>query len=662
MANQYTVSQIFKHPIKHIFAFFSICLFLSCSSFAQEYSSSNKKAIKIYQEAQAHYQKFELKKTEELLEQAIERDPTFIEAATLLAYVNIDQKNYEAAKVNFKKAIAINPNAIPNNLFFLAELELQSGEYQEAEKNYRHFLTTNPTSDNLITKTNSGLESIAFAINAMKNPVDYKPENLGPEINSEHAEYFPSLTVDEQTLLFTRRLPSPQSPQGFNEDFYVAYKVDGKWQQAYNLNKPINTIMNEGAPSLSADGQILFFTACELYGDYGGNRKGYGSCDIFYSSKMGKNWSEPSNLGKPINSNHWETQPSFSADGKTLYFIRGLRDRQGQRNGDIYVSELNEQGFWSKPEALPKNINTPMNEESVFIHPDGSSLYFSSDGHPGMGGLDIFMSKKDSTGNWGDPVNIGYPVNTYQNENSLLVSSDGKTAFFASDREDGYGDLDLYSFELAPAFRPNAVSYFAGKITDKKTKEPLQAKFELIDLANGEIVVESYSNSIDGEFFLSLPSGREYALNASKNGYLFYSDHFALKENTSNSPFKKDIKMQPIEVGQTIVLKNIFFETAKYNLKASSKVELNKLVGFLKSNPALKIEIGGHTDNVGKLSDNLLLSKNRANAVLDYLIEAQIEPSRLTAIGYADKLPIADNASSEGRAQNRRTEFKIIEN
>lgn len=662
MENQYSVPQLIKQPIKYFIIFIALIALNNCSSYAQSFSSENKKAIKLYQEAQQFYQKFQLKEAEKSLIESIERDNKFIEAATLLAYVYIDQGNPEKAKAAFKSAIAISPTAIPNNLYFLGEMELQGGNYEAAENYFTQFLTTKPSESSLIDKSKSGLDKIKFAKNAIKNPVRFEPKNLGPAINSEHAEYFPCLTVDENTILFTRRLPDQSSPQGFNEEFYIAKKKNGKWTEARNMQKPINTPMNEGAPSLSADGQILFFTACELYGNYGPERKGKGSCDIFYTSRLGENWSRPINLGPPINSNHWETQPSFSSDGKTLYFVRGIRGRNGQRNGNIYTSVLDEKGYWSQPKLLPKNINTRMNEESVFIHPDGNTLYFSSDGHSGMGGLDIFMSRKGINGNWTDPVNLGYPINTFRNENSLLVAADGKIALFASDRKDGFGDLDLYSFELDELFQPSAVSYFAGKIKDEKTKEPLRARFELIDLKTGETVVESYSNQSDGEFLVSLPAGKEYALNASKDGYLFYSDHFSIKKDNSKKAFRKDVLMQPIKVGQKIILKNIFFETAKYDLKESSRTEVNKLASFLKSNPTINIEISGHTDNVGKHDDNLTLSENRAKAVLNFLIQLEIDPNRLKAIGYGDQQAIADNSTAEGRAKNRRTEFKIISN
>lgn len=660
MEDQRANSQIFGHSLALTFILFLSIFLISCNtSKAQTYTSQDRKAIKLFEEAKEYYQKRELNKTKELLIDAIDKDNNFIEAHTLLAYIYMDSGELEKAKEAFRKAISINQNAIPNNLFFLGELELNQGNYEQASLAYNRFLSLERKDPTLVDRSEKGLQKINFALESMKNPADFSPKNLGPEVNSEYAEYFPCLTVDQSTLLFTRRLPNPDSPQGFNEDFYVSYKKN-KWTTAQNIGKPINTEFNEGAPSLSADGQILFFTACELYGNYGGDRKGNGSCDIFYAAKNDKNWTTPINLGPAINTNNWETQPSFSADGKTLYFIRGLRNRSGQRTGNIYVSTLNEENYWTPPKLIGGNINTPENEESVFIHPDGKTLFFSSDGHLGMGGLDIFMVKKDSSGKWGNPTNLGYPINTHKNENSLLVSADGTTAFFASDREEGYGELDLYSFDLPQEFAPDKVSYFAGKIYDSKTKKPLAAKFELIDLNNGETVVESFSSQLSGEFFVSLPAGKDYALNASKEGYLFYSENFKLKENDSKDAVKKDVPLQPIEVGEKIILKNIFFETAKYNLKSSSKIELNKLSEFLKSNTTIAIEISGHTDNVGDDSANKALSLNRAKSVYSYLVNEGIPAERLTWVGYGEEQAIADNSTEDGRAKNRRTEFKII--
>jgi outer membrane protein OmpA-like peptidoglycan-associated protein/tetratricopeptide (TPR) repeat protein len=659
MEHQHTIPQILKHSLKS-FSLLLFTLLFSCASMAQDLSTDSRRAAKLFEEGQSLYQRHQHQEAEKMLLEALEKD-NFVEARTLLGYVYLDLMQYQKAKAQFAQAIDINAKAIPNNLFFLAELELKDGEYESAQKHFNAFLESNPQNSEQLNRSKNGLEVIDFALKAQKNPVPFEPKNLGPSFNSEQAEYFPSLTVDGNTLLFTRRLPSKSSPMGYNEDFYLAQRNEkGHWQKAQNMGQPINTANNEGAPSFSADGNMLIFTACELYGDYGGNRKGYGSCDLFITFKGDANlWGKPKNLGSTINSAHWETQPSFSADGKTLYFVQGKRNRSGSQNGNIYVSRLNEEGRWTVPQALSNKINTIGNEESVFIHPDGKTLYFSSDGHLGMGGLDIFMSQKDSSGEWSEPLNLGYPINTHKNENSLLVSPDGELAYFASDRKEGYGDLDLYSFELPEQFKPNPVSYFAGNIFDKETKAPLSARFQLIDLESGETVVESYSN-INGDFLMALPAGKDYALNVSKSGYLFYSDNFSLTQTSDNKAFRKNVPLSPIKVGEKIVLNNIFFETAKYTLKKQSKIELSKVVQFLEENPSLKIEVSGHTDNVGSDESNLKLSKNRAKSVVDYLVQEGIESSRIRSKGYGSTQPIADNDTKAGKAKNRRTEFEII--
>lgn len=660
MEHKPTNAQIFKYSLKLSFCLVGFTFLLLSDISAQDvvYSITGKKAIKLFEEAKTDYQQYKLHEAEEKLLEAIEREPAFVEAYSLLGYVYLDARKPDSAEVYLEKAFAINPNSFPNNYFILAELELQEGDYEEALSHYLQFEKTQPQNPDLLERMHKGIKNAQFAIHAMQNPVDFDPQNLGSNVNSDLPEYFPSLTVDGKKLLFTRRLED-DSPVGFNEDFYLSEKENGEWQEAVNIGIPINSPNNEGAPTISADGQLLIFTACEIYGDYGENRQGFGSCDLFYSYKNGNQWGQPRNLGKTINTAHWETQPSFSADGRTLYFIRGIRGREGKRLGDIYFTRLDSRGMWSLPERLGDQINTEGNEESVFIHPDGKTLYFASDGHVGMGGLDIFISRKDSSGEWGEPVNLGYPINTHKNENSLLISADGKLAYFASDRNQGQGHLDLYSFELPEQFQPEAVSYFAGKIFDKETKEPLSARFELINLETGTTVVESFSNEGNGSFLVTLPPSNNYALNVSKDGYLFFSENFSMKSSTREVPQRKDIPLQPIKLGEKIVLRNIFFETAKYNLKKESRVELFKLIEFLKRNPNVKIEVSGHTDNVGNDADNLLLSRKRAEAVVDFLLENGIEASRLKAEGYGETKEVASNSTEEGRALNRRTEFEV---
>ncbi|HEV7231923.1 MAG TPA: OmpA family protein, partial [Bacteroidia bacterium] len=344
----------------------------------------------------------------------------------------------------------------------------------------------------------------------------------------------------------------------------------------------------------------------------------------------------------------------------SLYFIRGhvMKDHSVQ-DPDIYVSTLNENGEFGIPVKLNDKINTPGKEQSVFIHPDNMTLYFSSDGHPGMGGLDIYMSKRQPDGDWGEPVNLGYPINTCADENSILADPRGTLAYFASDRPGGFGKLDLYSFELPANVQPEKITYFKGKVYDAVTKKPLQASFELIDLGTQKSLYTSLSER-SGEFFLTLTANKNYALNVTKPGYLFYSDNFAMKESLDKSkPFEMDVPLQPIDTGKSIVLKNVFFATAKFDLEPESKAELNKLVSFMNLNKTLKIELSGHTDDVGDKKKNITLSLNRAKSVYEYLIANGIAKERMTYKGYGDGKPVVPNDSPEHRQMNRRTEFRI---
>lgn len=645
----------------HLLTVILVLLMTNCSvaQNQQNVSSKNKKAIKLFNEGRSYYDARNNELAEINLLAAIEKDENFVEAELMLAYVYTDMQNYEKALVHYTRCIEINPNFFPEIYASAAAIELKFGKYNDALANFEKYLTFTESPLMMKDLAKDGIRDCKFAIEALKHPVPFEPKNMGDAINSELPEYYPSISVDGEVFLYTRRLDSEQTYTGFNEDFYVSYRDGNEWGKSRNV-APINSMTNEGAPTLSANGRFLIFTSCyNPVEGYGRERKGYGSCDLFYTYNVGDNWTKPKNLGAAINTRNWETQPSFSSDGKTLYFIRGI-GRGSNRQQDIWTAELQDNGTWTKPTRLSETVNTKGVEESVYIHPDGRTLYFSSNGHPGMGGLDIYMTQKDENGKWTTPVNLGYPINTFNDENSLLVAADGKTAFFASDREGGYGGLDLYQFELPESVKPDPVNYLKGKVFDAETKKPLEAKFELIDLETGKRMVVSHSDPSTGEFLVSLPVNREYALNATSEGYLFFSDNFMLKDGSLKDPYKKNAPMKKLEVGQTIVLKNVFFDTDKYDLKKKSKVELDKLVNFLNQNNTIKIEIGGHTDNEGSIKSNQVLSNNRAKAVYNYLVDAGITPDRLSKKGYGDKEPIADNNTEEGRAENRRTEFKII--
>jgi outer membrane protein OmpA-like peptidoglycan-associated protein len=435
----------------------------------------------------------------------------------------------------------------------------------------------------------------------------------------------------------------------------------------------INTVLNEGAPTIAADGRSLIFVACADQtgaNNYGTNRTGKGSCDLFYTKKIGSNWLNPKNLAGAVNTFNWESQPSLSADGKTLYFIRRVSQKGDLPNTDIFVTTLQDNGTWSAATPLPNTINTPMQEESVLIHPDGKTLYFSSKGHIGMGGSDIFVSRLQENGQWSKPENLGFPINTEFDENSLLVSPEGDIAFFASDRSGGYGGLDIYYFELPEEFKPTRTLYFDGIVFDAFTKKPLGGKFQLIDVSSGKEIILSEADKISGEFMVTLPLNREYALNVTYPGYTFFSQNFNMTNPANLTSIHMDVPMIPLSSDEPVRLDNIFFDLNSALLRPSSYPELNKLVEFMTSNPTIRIEIGGHTDTRGDAKENMTLSTNRAKAVYSYLVDKGIDPNRVEAKGYGESKPVVTDQEltqltnekeiEKAHQLNRRTEYRIL--
>jgi hypothetical protein len=341
-----------------------------------------------------------------------------------------------------------------------------------------------------------------------------------------------------------------------------------------------------------------------------------------------------------------------------LYFVS---KRAGGKGGsDLYCSTLTPNGEWATPVNLSDSTNTPYDELSPFIHPDNQTLYFASNGHPGMGGMDLFVTRRKSDGTWSKPVNLGYPINTPEEETSLAVSALGTEAFYAANRKEGYGSLDIYSFTLYPDVRPVPTSYVKGHVKDAETGKPLASELTLIDLSSGKKIAETSSNPSDGEFLVCLPSGKSYAFNVSLPGYLFYSGHFDLPSGETLDAYQQDVMLQPIRAGKSVILENIFFETGSFQLSASSLYELNRLVELLNKNPNLKLEVSGHTDNVGDAKANLALSENRAKSVVTYLESKGVARERLKSTGYGNTKPIAPNDTESGRKKNRRTEFTVL--
>jgi len=663
----------------------SILTFCACSIGQTKYSTTNKKAIKLFEQGhQAPSQSID-KQTNlpnykggiVLMNQALEKDQNFWEAHMVAGeFCEYLGRNAEAIK-HYEAALSINPNHSPSGstLYFLANLQHITGDYANSNKNINLFVRNRNANQQLVNKAYEMQANNDFAIHSLASPTNFNPVNIGPGINTADHEYFPTITVDGKTILFTRRIKDErvEGPIKEQEDFFVSDLNEREmWGTAIAMPPNINTINNEGAPTIGPDGRSLVFVACpDASGEnYGENRTGKGSCDLFYTKKIGSRWTDPTNIPGNVNSFHWETQPSLSADGKTLYFVRGIRGRNQTENSDIYVTRLQANGSWNTPERLPDVINTPYQEESVLIHPDGKTLYFASRGHVGMGGSDLFMSRLDDNGNWSKPVNLGYPINTMFDENSLMVSPDGEIAFFASDRKGGFGGLDIYYFNMPVEMRPTKTVYFEGIVFDVQTRLPLAGKFQLIDIKTGKEVVISEADKVTGEFLVTLPVDREYALNVTYPGYAFFSKNFNMTLSENQDAIHLDVPMMPISMEQTVLLANVFFDLGKASLRPESNIELDKLVDFLQKNPTLKIELGGHTDTRGDDKENLKLSNDRAKSVFDYAIAKGVEAKRLTFKGYGETKPVisdeeitklATESEKEAAHQsNRRTEYKII--
>ncbi len=608
------------------------------------YSTTNKDAIQYFVQANHAIDDHLYDEAIMHLQKAIAADGKFVEAYAQLGDVARLRKYNTQAIEAYKKVIGIDPDFNRAIYIKIGEVELNEGQYADAEKHLEKYLTYPNISASNLSAAQKFLKDTKFAIDAIQHPVPFKPVNIGNEINTVADEYSPISTADEKTLVFTRQISG-------NEDFYQATKQTNQWQTATYLSAQINTpTNNEGSQSISQDGKYLFFTGC--------NRPdGLGRCDIYVSQKKGDEWGNPFNLSPPINTSGWESQPSISPDGRTLYFVS---NRAGGYGGyDIWKSTLTSKG-WGPPENLGPNINTAFNEQSPFIHADNNTLYFCSNGWPGMGNQDLFVTRMGNDGKWGKPENLGYPINTHGDETALTLSADGATAFFASNNIKGFGGFDIYTFEMPAKLRPNVVTYVKGTVSDAKTKQPLESAVEILDLQNTQPVYQDYSSEDKGDFLATLPAGKNYGLNISKNGYLFYSENFSLVGRDSNNPFNISVLLEPIEIGNKVVLKNIFFDTNKFEIKPESKAELQKLMEFLALNPTLKIEISGHTDNVGNDQLNEILSQNRAKAVYDQLIASEVPAARMIFKGYGKTQPIAANDTEDGRSKNRRTEFKII--
>ncbi len=590
-----------------------------------------------------------------LLSEVIGKYPNYPRSYFVKARWEMLAKNYEDAVNSLLKLNELKPDFNPLQKKMLAESYFNVKNYTQAKLLFQEFINlgnVNPESKKICE---SMIQNIDFITN---QPIeDYKItyENVGEGINTIENEYFPSTTADESMIYFTRNTRG-------NEDIWVSSSQNNIWNIAKLVDEPliegdntyvsINSDVNDGAHTISPSGKHLFFTSC--------NRpNSFGSCDLFVAKKNGNEWGKPRMLPKNINTKAWETQPCISADGKTIYFVSNKEGGSGR--GDIYSTQLNKDGTFSEPQNLGSEINTPGSEDKPFLHPDGTTLYFTSDGHPGYGGRDIFVSRWVDN-KWTKPINLGGQINSEGDESSIFVNTLGTKAYISKENnEGGRRDQDIYSFKLPEAFMPRKVTYIKGLVLNARTNQPLKASVKIQNIDRGESTLSINSDEKNGDFLVTLVEDQEYGFNVLKEGFALYSKNYSFTKSASNSNTQVlEIKLEPLESGTKFELRNVFFETGKFDLKESSHNELNYIVEILTKNPTIKIQVSGHTDNVGQVANNQLLSENRAKSVMEFLISKGITADRLQYKGYGSSKPLSSNDTEGGRAQNRRTEIEIL--
>ncbi len=622
---------------KNYFVFFFVLLYWNMPKvLAQEKNADTK----IYQKAVAAFEQKNFTSSISILETLLKKNERNAEATLFLYQVYAEAKQYQKSINAFEKLIQIDTTIFLPYLVKYASEYAILGNYNKAASILESYKNVLPS-----YLKNKAAELLTICRFAQSNPTqsDIKVTNAGDSINTADAEYFPSITVQDSLFLFMRRSSFKR------EDFYTSTITKNKFSKASPLSDDLNMEEKKGSMSLTQDLNTLYYAA-----DY--NEKGFGRYDIYKVTKTKKGWSEPKNLGKNINSDYWDSAPSIAPDNQALYFSS---NRPGGYGGiDIYVSYKNEKGFWEEAMNMGPTINTAGDEQAPFIHADNKTLYFSSNGWPGFGGSDLYVSRKKIDGNWSSPMNLGYPINTFDNEGSIAVAGNGFQGYIASDRADSRGSLDIYKVTLAANTSPNKTFYVNGFIADAITKKPIAGEVVLMN-TNEETSTMQIKVDSNGNFILGLPYLDSIGIRVNSEGHEFASTILSLENINSLSSSTLNFYLAPIVKIFTKNFNNIFFEINKASLNKKSFVELDALVTFLQATPSANILIEGHTDNKGDSVQNKLLSSKRANSIATYLMSKGIDTSRIKTIGLGGSLPISDNATEEGRIKNRRTSFTI---
>lgn len=626
--------------------------FLACAQQAG-LSTKSSKAADLYNKAQKYILDRDLKKALDALEEAIEKDPEFGEAYIKSAGIHKMNGNPPAAYEAYKKGLGIVPftPGLATEYLNFADMALSGGDYPLAKQYYSQFIEANPKNAKTLAHAQRQIKNIDFAVTAVQHPIDFKPQRMGLPLNQFQLQYFPALTATKTHLVFTaRQTDDPRS----DENLYVSVNRENNWSAPVSIATSINSEYNEGTGSISGDGKTLVFSSC--------NRpNSYGDCDLYISVRSGDNWSRPTNLGRTVNSAAWDSQPCLSADGRTLYFSSD-RGKGGLGREDIWVIRLQDDGSWSEPENLGAPVNSAGAETAPFLHASGTTLYFSSNGHVGLGGSDIFKSVLENNA-WTEPENLGYPLNTSANEASFFITADNAKGYYSRlvVDKDNRKNASLFEFDVPPVWKSRETSTFTqGRVFDAVTKKPLKANVQLYDLNTDALMQQVKADAENGTYTLVLNEGKQYGMFVTAPNHLLKSISFDYTDKQNFNSLTLDIYLDPIAKGASAVLNNLFFATGKFQLEKKSRTELNKLIAFLGANPNLKIEIAGHTDDVGDTKSNLDLSNKRANSVYTYLMEQGVQKERIRFAGYGETRPLKPNTTEQNRQLNRRIEMKIL--
>jgi OOP family OmpA-OmpF porin len=635
-----------------------LVFFICGKAFSQSEKLSSKvpRAVLMYQRSMNLAKEREFEKAIVQMNDAIKRDPKFGEAYLRLAGYYTVLGNKGKAFENYKKGIdllAYNP-ALANDYITVADAAMDQGDYVLAEEQYQNFLkageTAAPKLQKKIPYAEFQIKNCQFAQNAIRNPVNFNPKKLGSQINQFAYQYFPTVTADQHYFLYTGRGDGPEA----DENLYISEKTHSGWSSPASVSQMINSPYNEGAGTISGDGKTLVFTSCD-------RTDSYGDCDLYISVRRGDQWSKPKNMGPVVNSTTWDSQPSLSADGRTLYFTSLRKNGIGQE--DVWMTRLLENGTWSPAMNLGSPINTSGKDMAPFVHASGTTLYFISDGHVGMGDLDVFEANLENNA-WGQPRNLGYPLNTYAKEGSIFITSNNSVGYYSREvmnPNSGKRSVTIYEFDVPPLWRSKETTTYAqGRVFDAVTKRPIKADVQLYDLDADELTQHVNSDQVNGEYTIVLKEGSQYAMYASADSYLLKSLNFDYLKKKDFNPLTLDIYLDPMQSGSSVVLNNLFFESGEYKLESISKTELKKLIAFMRRNLKIKVEISGHTDDIGSDLANKELSQKRADAVAAYLTTNGISKDRIRSIGYGETKPAVSNSSENNRQQNRRIEFRIL--